>query len=156
MIMKKGISGAVTRKTMPESRSIGKTKNQDGSGNERGDNQLRQVLAEVGIQRFDAFDRGGGQFAGALSARVGGTQLEDVREEPLAQVGLDLDCHGIGGDFVQPGQQGAPADGDQDQLQRVPSLPRGTVPEEDVVDRSAEQPGLPDGQQSGQKSGEDG
>ncbi len=134
----------------------GENKDEDREGNEGGDDQLRQVLAKVGIQRLDALDRGGGQLAGALSARVGGTQLEDVREEPLAQVGLDLDRHGIGGDFVQPGQEGAPADGDQDPLQEGRHIGEGLSQQEHVVDRGAEQPGLPDGQQAGQEARQDG
>jgi hypothetical protein len=77
---------------------------QDADGNERGDDQLRQVLAVIGVQRFDALDGGGGQFAGALSARVGGTEFEDVIEEPLTQVGFDADGNGVCANFRDPGE----------------------------------------------------
>ena len=75
---------------------MGKTKIRIEMRNESGDDQLRQVLTEICIQRFDAFDCGGGQFTCALSAGVGGTEFEDVREETIAQIGFDLHGHGIG------------------------------------------------------------
>ena len=88
---------------------------------------------------------------GALSARVGGTEFEDVGEQPFAQVGLDLDRHRVGSDFVQPGEQRPPADGDQDEDERGGDLRESQFLEEDSVDNAAQLPGLPDGQQAGEK-----
>ena len=106
----------------------GEDEDQNADRDQRGDDQLREILAVIRIQRFDAFDCGGGQFAGALSARVGGTEIQDVVEESVAQVGFDLYGDGIGADFVDPGQKGTPGDDDEDEVAASGKLARESVP----------------------------
>ena len=86
----------------------GENKDQDAERNERRDDQLRQILAEIGVQGFDSLHRGCGQLAGPFGAGISGTKVLDMGEEFFAQVGFDPHGHNIGADFVQPGQQGAP------------------------------------------------
>ena len=83
------MSGAVKSRIRPESGSRGKTKNKILNGNERGDDQLRQVLAEIGVQRLDPFHRRVDQFAGAFAARIGRAEPQDFIEQALAQVAFD-------------------------------------------------------------------
>ena len=75
---------------------------QDTYRDEGGNNKLREILAVIRIQRFNAFDCGCCEFPGALSTRVGGTEIQDVVEESFAQVGFDLygDC--VSADFIDP------------------------------------------------------
>ena len=62
----------------------GKDNCQDADGDQGGHHKLGEILAVVGIQRFDSLDRGRGQLAGTLAAGVGRAQLQDMVEEPLA------------------------------------------------------------------------
>ena len=59
---------------------------QDADRDQRGDHQLGEILAVIGIQCFDPLDGGSCQFTGALSACVGGTKIQDVVEEPFAEI----------------------------------------------------------------------
>jgi hypothetical protein len=127
---------------------MGKTKMQDADRDEGGNDQLRQVLAVIRIQRFDAFDGGGGQFACALSARVGGTEFEDMVEEPFAQVGFDADGDGIRADFSDPGEEGAPRNDEQDEAEPVKYVREGLPLEEDAVYGTADEVGLANRQQT--------
>ena len=67
-------------------------------------------MTEISIQRFNPFDRGGCQLAGALSARIGRTEIQDVFEESLTQIRLDPDRHGVCADFIDPCQERATRD----------------------------------------------
>jgi hypothetical protein len=48
----------------------GKHENEDGQGHQRCQGQLRQVLAEIGVQGLDALDHGISQFSAALTFRA--------------------------------------------------------------------------------------
>jgi hypothetical protein len=78
-----------------------------------------------------------------------------VLEQALAQAGFDPHRDRVGADFAQPGQQAAPEDVDQQGLHERQHLGGGLPAEEDAVHDAAEEPGLADGQESGQKSRED-
>ena len=71
---------------------------------------------------YNAFDCGCGQFACALSTRIGWTKFEDVREETITQVRFDFYRNRVGGDFVEPRQEGTSADGDKDEKEGVRDL----------------------------------
>ena len=66
---------------------------EDAEGRDRGDEELRQVLAEVGLQLLDAVDHAEQHFARALAAELAGAQGRDLVEEPRT----DLVLHEGGG-----------------------------------------------------------
>ena len=133
-----------------------KDDDQDADWHQRSHDKLRKILAVIGIQRFDPLDRGRGQLAGALPARVGGTQVQNVLEEPVPQVGFDTDGDNIGADLINPSQKCAPGNEKQDQLQPGSYLGKGLSLQVNAIDRTAEQVCLGDDQQAGQKSGKNG
>ena len=69
--------------------------------------KLRQILAEIGIQRLDAFDCGVDQLAGALAARERGPQGQDARHQACAQRVLHLLRHPVGRHLARPDGQRA-------------------------------------------------
>jgi hypothetical protein len=95
-------------------------------------------LTVVGVQCLDALDRGGGQFASALSARIGGTERQDVIEELFAQIRFDANSDEIGADFIQPCKESAARDDDQDQPKPASDLREVLSLQEGSIDRTAE------------------
>ena len=85
--------------------------------------QLRQILAEIGIQRLDPFHGGIDQFAGAFGAGIGRAEAQDFIEQALAQVAFDTHRHGIGADFAAPGQHCPQKDDQEDKFGEVPQHP---------------------------------
>ena len=74
---------------------------EDGDGREQGDEDLRQVLAEVGLQLFDPIDHGEHDVAGALQTEMGGAEFDHFVVQALAQVALHP-CRGAMGHHVPP------------------------------------------------------
>ncbi len=95
---------------------------EDRERHEHGKHKLRQVLAVVRLQRFDAFNRGGRQFAGALAARVRRTQRHQAIEDAFAQIGLDAHGNPERGGLAAPRQRGARGDDRQQNEQRAPHV----------------------------------
>jgi len=87
----------------PGNRVQGKDEDEKEHRHDGGQRQLGQVLAEVGIERFDALHCGIDQLAGALAARVHGAEREDVRHQPRPQAGLDPLCDPVRGHLARPG-----------------------------------------------------
>ena len=84
---------------------------QKGQRDQHGQRQLRQVLAEVGVQRLDPFDRGVDQFSRALAAGIGRAQRQQMCGQALAQVGFHARGDPAGRQLAGPEQQ-SPDDGD--------------------------------------------
>ena len=61
---------------------------QDDDGGDEGDQELRQVLAEVGLELLDPVDHRDHDRAGALQPEVGGAERRHPGVEPLAQLEL--------------------------------------------------------------------
>lgn len=106
-------------------------------------------MTVVSVQRFDALDGGSGQFTGALSTRVGGTQPEDVIEQALTQIGFDADGNDVCTDLIQPGEEGTSCNDEEHELQPVRNLRESLSLQKDTIDRAAQQEGLPDREQTG-------
>ncbi len=87
---------------------------------ERGEDELRQVLAVVRFERFDAIDRGGDEFAGAFAARVGGSECNEMIEEAFAQSRLDARGDAERGHFAAPREERARGDDRQQREERAP------------------------------------
>ena len=62
---------------------------EDAEGRHRGDEELRQVLAEVGLKLLDAVDEREQRIAGSLGAELAGAECRDPVEEPRT----DLELH---------------------------------------------------------------
>ncbi len=122
---------------------------------EAGQGELGQVLAEVGVQRLDAFDGGVGQLAGTLPAGVGGAESEEVSGEPVAEVLLDSTSRTPGGHFGSPHQAGPGECQHQENGHPGQHLAQGVVLEEDEAHHAAEGASLPDGDDACQKAEED-
>jgi hypothetical protein len=84
-----------------------------------------------------------------LSASVGGAEIQDVVEEPLTQVGFDPHSDDIRADFIQPCEEGAPCDDQQNESQPICDFQESLSLKENPIDRTAEEIGLPDRQQTG-------
>ena len=87
------MSGAVSSRITAGERIARKNKKQNTYGNQCSDDQLRQVLAEIGVQRLNPIDGRIDQLASSLLAREGRTESHDLFEQPLAQIIFDLHCH---------------------------------------------------------------
>ena len=70
---------------------------EDDDRSDEGDEKLRQVLAEVGLELLDAVDHRDHDRTGALEPEVGGAKPDHLCVEPLAQLELDP-CRGVVGD----------------------------------------------------------
>ena len=103
--MKKGISGAVNSSTDRGKRIEREDDEKNAQGNQRADDQLRKVLAEIGIQCLDALDRRCGKVAGAFSPCVGRPQRQDVGEQSFPKICLDLYGGAVRRYFVDPYQE---------------------------------------------------
>ena len=73
---------------------------EDADRRDRGDDQLRQVLAEVGLELLDALHDADRDIAGALAVEVRRAERHDAIEEPLAQAELDLHRGAVGQLFL--------------------------------------------------------
>ncbi len=116
---------------------------------------LRQILAEVGFEGFDAVDGREGQFAGAFGLGVGRAERRQVADEPFAQVGFDALGDQVGGDFGAPDGGGFDDDhAQQCAKQAGQGRARQTV-QKNVVDDQGEDPGLENGQQAAAEAKDD-
>ena len=72
---------------------------EDAERRDRRDDELRQVLAEIGLQLLDPVDQGEQRIARALRAELAGAEGGDLVEEPRADLQLHqgggvVRCHG--------------------------------------------------------------
>ena len=146
--MKMGISGAVSSSTSARKRVERENKDQEGQRHERRQDQLRQVLAEVGIQRSRCHPRAVLVSSPLRSPRaVDWAQRQDMlRDERLAQAGFDAHGNGTGRDFAAPGSA-PPAAGltPRQDHQQAGSPVQGVPFQENLADHLAQQtrPGSP-------------
>ena len=98
---------------------------ENAEGNEHADEELRQILTEIWIQRFDALGRGGRQFGGPFAAGVCGSQGHHVLEQSPAHIGLDADGGLTGRNFGSSYKQ--PAGRRNSEQQQSTSPKRGAV-----------------------------
>ena len=76
-------------------------KDEDAERRQHADEDMGQVLAEIGLQLLDPVDHGEDDAAGALEGEVGGSQLDHLVIEALAEVELHQGG-GAMGDHVAP------------------------------------------------------
>ena len=65
---------------------------EDAEGRDRGDEELRQVLAEIGLQLLDAVDHAEQHVAGPLPAELARAERRDMVVEPRADLELHQGC----------------------------------------------------------------
>ena len=133
-----------------------KNKKQNTQGDKRGDDQLRQVLAEIGVQRLNPCQRGVDQFSGAFGAGIGRAEAQDLIKQAPAQIAFDAHGHGIGTYFTAPGQDCTEKDNQKNKAEKPGNIRQRLPTQENPRYYLAERRSLPDGQQAGQESGQNG
>ena len=83
--------------------------NQEGQGYHGSQCELRQVLAEISIEGFDAFHYGVRQLTGTLARSKGRTEGCDMGKKPPSQVAFDSSGNVVSGNLPTPGETGAAA-----------------------------------------------
>ena len=79
-------------------------------GYDRGDQQGRQVAAEVAVEPVEAAGGQRGQLAGRGQPGVPGRQPQDVGDEPGPQLTDHIGCRPVRGELARPGQHGPAGD----------------------------------------------
>ena len=119
--------------------------------------ELGQVLGVIGVQGFDTLGGGSHELAAALSAGIGGTQVEEAAEQARAQVELEAAGEGGGGKRSPPQtEQSTREDKDEEERQGRQHLIEGGAAQEDAADYCAGLRCLEDGEHAGSHAEQDG
>ena len=96
----------------------------DHKRNEHAEKDLRQVAPDVGVELLDALGRRRGELARALPLRVRRPQPQDVRKQPLPQLGLHPHGPPLGRDLPPPQQNRTQHEGAEQQQKQPAHLPK--------------------------------
>jgi pteridine reductase len=111
---------------------------------------LRQVLAVIGVEGFDALHSGGAQFAALLALRKGWPKRGQVIEQARPQLGFDAYREQAGGGVTAPDGEGAQTDDEQSAQQVGHDFGECLPLQENGIYGGAEKPRLRDDEQPGE------
>ena len=131
----------------------------DADRNDDRHHGMRQVVADIHLERLDTIDQGRLHLAGLGVLQVTGSKQEQLSEEPAAQPGLDGGCDPLRQDFADEDQRRAnqrqAGDGGDEPRDLGPATPVEDSPHDQRDEHPLGDPGRGDGKTERDGEGEE-